>query len=168
MTMNSYFRPSDSNVVGTFDGLENHNVFPCNMLVKAEPCFISTILGSCVGVCLYDVALHIGGLNHYMLPYWEGVGLASPKYGNIAIEKLIEKMLQSGCKIENLEAKVFGGGDVIDVKENVFRIGARNIDVAMDVLNERKIKIVAQSVGGKRGRKIYLNTTNGCVIMRYV
>ena len=70
--------------------------------------------------------------------------------------------------ISSSGTKVFGGGDVIDVKENVFRIGARNIDVAMDVLNERRIKIVAQSVGGKRGRKIYLNTTNGCVIMRYV
>lgn len=103
-----------------------------------------------------------------MLPYWEGNGLASPKYGNIAIEKLIDKMLQRGCKIENLEAKVFGGGDVIDFKENVFQIGARNIDVAIDILNEKKIKIVAQSVGGKRGRKIYLNTTNGCVTMRYV
>lgn len=166
--MSLYSKPLVSNVVGVFDGLENHNVFPCNMLVKAEPCFISTILGSCVGVCLYDATLRIGGLNHYMLPCWEGVGLASPKYGNIAIEKLIEKMLQAGCKIENLEAKVFGGGDVIDAKQNVFRIGARNIDVAMNVLNEKKIKIVAQSVGGKRGRKIYLNTTNGCVTMRYV
>lgn len=166
--MNSSSKPSESNIVGIFEGLENHNVIPCNMLVKAEPCFISTILGSCVGVCLYDRTLHIGGMNHYMLPYWEGNGLASPKYGNIAIEKLIEKMLQAGCQMENLEAKVFGGGDVIEAKENVFHIGARNIEVAMDILNEKRIKIVAQSVGGKRGRKIYLNTKDGCVIMRYV
>lgn len=138
------------------------------MLVMSEPCVISTILGSCVGVCLFDKTLHIGGMNHYMLPYWEGNDLASPKYGNIAIDKLVEKMLMAGCRIENLEAKVFGGGNVIDLKENVFQIGARNVQVAMQMLKEKKIKVVAQSVGGNKGRKIYLNTQNGCVIMKYV
>ena len=57
-----------------------------------RPHRLSTVLGSCVAVCLWDQRLKFGGMNHYMLPMWNGAGLASPKYGNIAIPKLIEQM----------------------------------------------------------------------------
>jgi len=91
-----------------------------------------------------------------MLPLWNGQGLASPKYGNIAIEKLIEKMVSLGCDRNNLKAKVFGGGEVIETTVTQFNIGARNIKLAHEMLEELKIPIVGQSVGGKLGRKSYL------------
>ena len=103
-----------------------------------------------------------------MLPFWNGQGLASPKYGNIAIEKLVEKMISLGSKKVNLKAKVFGGGEVIETNVSQFHIGERNIQLAMDMLDELKIPIIAKSVGGKLGRKIEYSTGTGEVKQRYI
>ena len=103
-----------------------------------------------------------------MLPFWNGVGLASPKHGNIAIERLIDKMVNLGSNRNQLIAKVFGGGEVIDTKISQFNIGERNIQVAFQILKEQNIKIAGQSVGGKNGRKIQFNTQDGSVFMKYI
>ena len=150
------------------DELSVHFLYPAAMWVEKQPYRVHTILGSCVAVCLYDSTLRIGGINHYMLPYWNGQGLASPKYGNIAIEKLIEKMFFYGCKKENLRAKVFGGGEVIETTINQFQIGERNIKVAQDMLKEYGIIIAASSLGGKLGRKLEFNTETGEVKMKFI
>jgi len=107
-------------------------------------------------------------MNHYMLPFWNGQGLASPKYGNIATEKLVQKMVQFGSNHRNLIAKVFGGGEVIDVKHNSFNIGIRNIEIAFNSLNEFSIPVKAQSIGGNNGRKIQFNTLTGEVKMKFI
>lgn len=143
-------------------------LYPSALFVKAEPYHINTILGSCVAVCLFDPILQIGGMNHFMLPYWNGQGLASPKYGNIATEKLIQKMLYLGSRKANLQAKVFGGAEVLSQQGNHFLIGKRNIEVAKEVLNEAKIPIIASSTGGKLGRKIIFDTQTGEVKHRFV
>ncbi len=145
-----------------------HFLYPAALFASKEPHRVSTILGSCVAVCLYDPILQIGGINHYMLPFWNGQGLASPKYGNIAIEKLVEKMLSLGSKKTNIRAKVFGGGEVIDTNISQFHIGERNIKLAMEMLEELRIPIVAKSVGGKLGRKIEYYTLTGEVKQRYI
>jgi chemotaxis protein CheD len=119
-------------------------------------------------VCLWDRYLGIGGINHYMLPTWNGMELASPKYGNIAIERLTEKMLQLGCKKNNLVAKVFGGGEVITVTSSSMHIGERNIMVAEEMLQEQNIPIIGRSTGGKNGRKIIFNTHTGEVLQCYI
>lgn len=103
-----------------------------------------------------------------MLPLWNGRELASPKYGNIAIEKLIDKMVLLGSKKENLQAKIFGGGEVVETQNNMFRIGERNIETAEAILKEKKIKITGRSVGGKKGRKIRYNTHTGVVLMKFI
>ena len=103
-----------------------------------------------------------------MLPFGNGQGLASPKDGNIAIERLVEKMISMGCKKSNLKAKVFGGGEVIDTNISQFQIGQRNIKLAMDMLEELRIPVVAKSVGGKLGRKIEYCTGTGEVKQRYI
>ena len=103
-----------------------------------------------------------------MLPYWNGEGLASPKYGNIAIEKLLDKMYSFGSQKPNIIAKVFGGGEVIETKNPMFHIGERNIKLASEQLKELKIPVVSSSVGGKDGRKIIFYTENGEVKQRYV
>ena len=103
-----------------------------------------------------------------MLPTWNGMELASPKYGNIAIERLTEKMLQLGCKKNNLVAKVFGGGEVITVSASSIHIGERNIMVAEEMLQEQNIPIIGRSTGGKNGRKIIFNTHTGEVLQCYI
>lgn len=150
------------------DSLNSHFLYPAALYASDEPYQINTILGSCVAVCFWDRTLKVGGMCHYMLPYWNGEGLASPKYGNIAIEKLLEKMYSFGSKKYNLVAKVFGGGEVIDTKTPQFHIGERNIKLAFEVLKEQNIEVVSQSVGGKLGRKIIFNTQTGAVKQRYV
>ena len=145
-----------------------HFLYPAALFVNSKPYEVSTILGSCVAVCLWDPYTQIGGINHYMLPLWNGQGLASPKYGNIAIQKLLEKLLALGCKKHNLRAKVFGGAEVIDTNVTQFHIGQRNIVIAFDMLAEEKIPVLSSSVGGKHGRKIIFFTNTGEVMQRYV
>src|SRR6056297_2647363 len=94
--------------------LKTHFLYPSTLFASKTPYLVNTILGSCVAVCMYDPVLKIGGINHYMLPLWNGEGLASPKYGNIAIEKLLEKLKSFGSKKYNIKAKIFGGGEVIE------------------------------------------------------
>ena len=143
-------------------------LYPAAMFTSNEPYIVDTILGSCVAVCLYDTRLKIGGVNHYMLPYWNGQGLASPKYGNIAIPKLLEKLQSMGSKNEDLIAKVFGGANMFETEMEQFMIGDRNIAVAMEILTEKKIKIGATSTGGNKGRKIRYNTATGEVLQRMI
>ncbi|HPD95788.1 MAG TPA: chemotaxis protein CheD [Tenuifilaceae bacterium] len=148
--------------------VQSYYLYPSALFAEKEAHLVSTILGSCVAVCLYDPVLNIGGINHFMLPLWNGQGLASPRYGNIAIERLIERMLLLGSKKGNLKGKVFGGAEVIETKVANFYIGERNIKVAVDMLLEQNIPIVAKSVGGKLGRKILFNTQTGEVKQKYI
>ncbi|NOZ47631.1 MAG: chemotaxis protein CheD [Chlorobi bacterium] len=150
------------------NNFKEHFLFPSTIYTSNSPAIVKTVLGSCVSVCLWDAINKCGGINHYMLPFWNGKGLASPKYGNIAIQKLIKEMIDIGCKRNNLIAKVFGGGEVIDVQSASFQIGVRNSVIAHEILRDEKIKIVSKSLGGKLGRKIQFNTFNGEVIMRYI
>ncbi|GAF01834.1 chemotaxis protein CheD [Saccharicrinis fermentans] len=138
-----------------------HFLYPSSLFASKEPHLVKTILGSCVAVCLWDSKLKIGGINHYMLPNWNGNDLASPKYGNIAIDKLIDRMLFLGSKIEDLQAKVFGGGEMMQTGSSKAKIGERNIRLAMLMLEERKIPVVASSTGGRKGRKIIFFTDSG-------
>jgi len=145
-----------------------HFLYPAALFANKTPHLVTTILGSCVAVCLWDKKLNIGGINHYMLPLWNGQGLASPKYGNIAIEKLVQKMVSLGSEKENLKAKVFGGGEVIETKVKQFFIGERNIVIAKEMLKEFSIPVVSSSLGGKLGRKIIFNTQTGEVAHRFI
>jgi chemotaxis protein CheD len=148
--------------------IKTHYLYPAALFAEEDPHLVDTILGSCVAVCLFDPVKKIGGINHYMLPFWNGTGLASPKYGNIAIQKLVEKMLSFGSKKENLQAKIFGGGEVIETKSNHFKIGERNIEIAEKTLAELHIKITGKSIGGNQGRKIRFNTETGVVLMKLI
>lgn len=150
------------------NNVATHYLYPAELFAAPSPYIITTILGSCVAVCLYDSKLKIGGINHFMLPFWNGHGLASPRYGNIAIEKLVERMQNMGCTKTNLSAKVFGGGEVLDTSVNTFNIGSRNIQIAIDILKEYGIPIIAKSTGGKKGRKIIYNSYTNEVQQKYI
>lgn len=138
---------------------------PCQLFALHGEYKVITVLGSCIAVCLYDPILKIGGINHFMLPLWNGIELASPKYGNIAIEKLIEKLNSLGSKTSQLEAKIFGGANQVST---ILNIGERNILVAKQLLSEHKIPIKAENVGGTKGRKIIFETSTGSVLMKFL
>ncbi|OHD97754.1 MAG: chemotaxis protein CheD [Sulfurimonas sp. RIFCSPHIGHO2_12_FULL_36_9] len=136
--------------------------------IDVAPVSITTVLGSCIAVCLYDKKLCIGGMNHYLLPFWNDNGLQSSRFGNIAIPKLIENMLDKGAKINTLEAKIFGGASInISCCNAAMMVGEKNILVAREILKEYKIDIVSEDVGGKNGRKIQFNLAQGKVLLKY-
>jgi chemotaxis protein CheD len=153
---------------GTQESIDigEYYLYPSNIFAHREPHKVTTVLGSCVSVCLFDTVRKMGGINHYMLPLWNGDGLASPRYGNIAIEKLIEKLEHFGCSTRNMKAKVFGGGDVIGITHGMLSIGERNIELARDMLGEIHIPIVAMDVGGRNGRRVVFNTGTGRALMK--
>ncbi|MFA5216301.1 chemotaxis protein CheD [Sulfuricurvum sp.] len=135
--------------------------------VDSAPSAISTVLGSCVAVCLYDNTLGIGGMNHYLLPFWNGNGLQSPKFGNVSIPKLIESMMAKGSTSRTIEAKIFGGASMNIGASESMMIGQKNILVAKEILKEYKITIVAEDVGGQNGRKIQFDLERGKVLLKY-
>lgn len=145
--------------------ISKHFLYPSSLYVSRDPHLVTTVLGSCIAVCLFDPKEKTGGINHYMLPLWNGEGLASVKFGNIAIEKLIEEMELRGSIRKNLYAKVFGGANQVNYS---MQIGLRNTEIARKLLIENNINIVAESVGGTQGRKIIFNTYTGEVRMKYV
>lgn len=148
--------------------IESFYLYPASLLVLDKPGNVHTILGSCVSVCLHDPINKIGGINHYMLPFWNGNGLPTPKFGNIAIKKLLEGMMNTGSHKKHIIAKVFGGAEVLKVQSQSFNIGMKNILIANELLHEYKIPVVAHSTGGKMGRKIVFNIETGEVIQRFV
>lgn len=143
-----------------------HYLLAGGVFVSTQPCMVTTILGSCVSVCLWDCAQQWGGINHYMLPFWNGEGLASPKYGNIAIAKLIERLQELGSDKRNLRAKVFGGGVVLRVANPFMNIGDRNIQLAEDLLRGDNIPIISADTGGTVGRKLIFHTGTGTVLVK--
>ena len=141
---------------------------PSTIYVSQDSQWAVTVLGSCVSVCFFDTQRHIGGINHYMMPYWNGDGLESPKYGNVSILQLFQKMLDFGAKKEDIVCKIFGGAEVLSEQLSVFNVGQRNIELAYKMVAELGISIVSSSTGGKQGRKIYFNAGTGEVLQKYL
>jgi len=134
--------------------------------VAGEPCVITTIVGSCVAVCLADRASGIGGMNHYVLPDHLPCD-GSARCGPSAMRKLIDSLLARGARKDRLEAKVFGGASILGTSALAAgRLGARNVQVAYEVLRQEGIPVVASDVEGNRGRKIIYHTHDGAAWVR--
>ena len=146
----------------------SHFLHPSTLCISKDPQWVTTVLGSCVSVCFFDKAKNVGGINHFMLPYWNGDGLESPKYGNVAIIQLFQKMLDFGAKKEDIVCKIFGGAEVLSEHLSVFNVGQRNIELAYKLVGELGISVVSSSTGGKQGRKIHFNTATGEVLQKYL
>lgn len=115
---------------------------------------VMTLLGSCVAACIRDPAIGVGGLNHFLLPGTSGAGQQSARYGSHAMEVLINNILRRGGQKQRLEAKVFGGGNVIDVsaKETV---GDRNAKFVTEWLQREGIRLLASDLGGDKARRVF-------------
>jgi len=143
-------------------------IYPAGLTVEKEPHILSTLLGSCVSVCLWDIKMKFGGMNHFILPLWNGTGLASPKFGNIAIEVLIDKMKLLGSHKENMVAKIFGGASMLNSQSQTYNIGMRNVELAQSMLSTAGINIIASSIGGVKGRKVLFNTNTGDAFLKFL
>jgi chemotaxis protein CheD len=135
---------------------------PGQLFVSSEGHEVTTILGSCVAVCLWDSVAKIGGINHFLLPAFSGEGIASTRFGDVATKELIRQLLARGGRRHMLEAKIFGGACVVDAFQ--FRqnhLGESNARTAEDLLRAAGIPSSAQDVGGRRGRKLIFHTDTG-------
>lgn len=146
--------------------LPSHYLHPGNVFAPERPHQVTTVLGSCIAVCLWDQKLGIGGINHYLLPLWNGEGLPTPRYGNVAIALLVDKLKEHGCQQSRMVAKIFGGATMWQGNENTFSVGDRNTSFARRFLAEIKIPIQGADVGGDFGRKIIFDTGSGVVMLR--
>jgi chemotaxis protein CheD len=131
----------------------------------AEPSVLTTILGSCVAVCLWDVEKGIGGMNHFVLPY-DRSETHSARFGTVAMRELIQGLLQTGARLQRLHAKIFGGANVLSYDARGTTIGAENVHVALACLKEHHIPVVARRTGGNHGLSIRFVTSTGEVLAR--
>ena len=136
-------------------------------LVTSDPnVVLSTVLGSCVAMCLRDPVAGVGGMNHFLLPEGAGVGAdASRRYGAYAMELLINDVLKAGGRRDRLEAKLFGGGRMFDSLSDV---GAANADFAEKFLADEGIPVVSRSLRGAGGRRIHYWPVSGRARQRVV
>lgn len=140
-------------------------VLPGDYYVTGEPgVTIVTILGSCVAACVRDPFSGFGGLNHFMLPEgengeWNGIGAAF-RYGNFAMEALINAVLKSGCARQNLEVKLFGGASLLGSANGV---GHKNCLFARRYLEMEGIPLSGADLGGEYGRRIQYDPATGKV-----
>jgi chemotaxis protein CheD len=121
---------------------------------------IVTLLGSCVAACIRDPDLRLGGLNHFLLPGDAGADQKSARYGVHAMELLINDILKRGGVKGRLEAKVFGGANVIDLTA-AETVGDRNCRFVTEYLRREGVRVVAQDLGGDRARRVFYFPDSG-------
>ncbi len=125
-------------------------ILPGEYFVHNEDMLIMTTLGSCIAACLYDRNAKVGGMNHFMLP--DGAG-DSGRYGSYAMELLINEMMKRGANRMTMEAKIFGGGQVVSGMTTM-NVGERNTNFVMDYLKTERIPIVSKDVLDVYPRKV--------------
>ncbi len=140
-----------------------HYLHPGGLVVSCEPLRVTTILGSCVSVCLWDPRGRRGGLNHYLLPHWARAGVQSPRaFGNVALHDLVEGLLEAGGRREDLQARIYGGACVLRaMRARHEHLGAANVSVARRFLRAAAIPVIEEDVGGQRGRRLVFCTDDG-------
>ena len=132
---------------------------------RDEP--IVTVLGSCVAACLRDRESGVGGMNHFMLPrgHDDGPASASARYGVNAMELLINELIRLGARRGRLEAKVFGGGNMLEGC-TALNIGQANARFVIQFLAAESIPVVGSDLEGNGSRKVYFFPATGRVLVR--
>ncbi len=144
-------------------------ILPGEYFVTGRDMVLVTVLGSCVAACIRDRQSGIGGMNHFMLPENKSddgspVGLAG-RYGTHAMELMINQILKSGARRSNLEAKVFGGGNVLR-GFTVVNVGQRNAEFVVDYLKTENIVLKAQDLLDIYPRKVYYFPATGRTLVK--
>ena len=154
-----------------------HSIFTARLLpgeyyVTRHAEMISTVLGSCVSACIRDSRLGYGGMNHFMLPLdgslgqsaWGSATSAATRFGNVAMERLINDILKLGGRRENLEIKLVGGGRVL--AEMTTDIGARNIAFVREYVAAEGFKVLGEDLGDVFPRKVLYFPQTGRIRVR--
>jgi chemotaxis protein CheD len=128
-------------------------LMPGEYYISDKQEMITTVLGSCVSACIYDEKRHIGGMNHFMLPAKGSAALMdeSARYGLFAMESLINELMKSGCRKQDLKVKLFGGGQII---ANMSDVGRKNILFAKNFLHAEGLPLEASDLGLIFPRKV--------------
>ena len=159
---------------GTYydEALQTHafRLLPAEYRVTDQPIALVTLLGSCVAACLYDPAVGVGGMNHFMLPDSEPASMAaksdgSARYGAHAMELLINDLLKRGARRSRLLAKVFGGGNVLS-GFHTDPIGTRNARFVLKYLAAERIPVMAQDLGDIHPRKVCFFARTGRTLVK--
>jgi len=150
-----------------YDGLHDTaaaKILPGEYYVTTNDEFVVTVLGSCVSACVRDKIFGIGGMNHFMLPQDSSSNVhanditASARYGNVAMEHLINSILSNGGQRKNLEVKIFGGGKIL---ANMTDIGDRNISFIKDYIITESLTVLAEDLGDIFPRKVMYHPLSG-------
>ena len=136
------------------------------VVASRQPLVVSTVLGSCISVCLRDPKMQIGGMNHFMLPSSNDEANAEARYGVHAMELLINACMKEGADRRRLEAKLFGGGHVLKAPETGGSVPKSNIAFALEFLRTENIPILAQDLGGYAAREVHFFTDSGKTLLR--
>ncbi len=140
-------------------------ILPGEFFVDTEDILLMTTLGSCIAACLWDRQAKVGGMNHFMLPEGAAGDPASGRYGSYAMELLINEMMKRGATRSTLEAKVFGGGQVVSGM-NSMNVGERNTSFVMDDLKTERIPVVSKDVLDIYPRKICFLPASGKAMVK--
>lgn len=143
-------------------------VFPGEYYLTKKPDeLLVTVLGSCVSACIRDPIAKVGGMNHFMLPHHKsgswGNDMRSARFGNFAMEKLINELIKSGADRSRMEVKVFGGGNVTDTSNAV---GSDNAAFVLRYLEAEGFRCAAQDLGGSLPRRIHYYPATGRVVRK--
>jgi chemotaxis protein CheD len=145
-------------------------VMPGEYEVGGADLTLVTLLGSCVSACIRDPLAGVGGMNHFMLPADQresAAGAENARYGAYAMEVLINEVLKRGGRRERLEAKVFGGANVI-AGMTTTAVGDRNVRFVLDYLHRESIAVAARDLGGQAARKLAYFVGSGRVLVRHL
>ncbi len=137
-------------------------VLPGEYYVSNEDLVVMTVLGSCIAACIWDGKARTGGMNHFMLPEGED---GSGRYGSYAMELLINEMLKLGARRETMQAKVFGGGQVM-AGFTTMNVGERNTKFVLDYLATERIPVVSQDVLDIHPRKVCFFPVTGKALVK--
>lgn len=139
-------------------------VLPGEYFVSNEDLVIMTVLGSCIAACIWDGKARTGGMNHFMLPDGDGAD-GSGRYGSYAMELLINEMLKLGARRETMQAKIFGGAQVM-AGFTTMNVGERNTKFVLDYLATERIPVVSQDVLDIHPRKVCFFPVSGKALVK--
>jgi chemotaxis receptor (MCP) glutamine deamidase CheD len=149
------------------DTLAQVNINVGETHVSREPVEIKTLLGSCVAACLYDPVAQVGGMNHFLLPHTESTHeIDRQRFGTHAMETLINGLMSKGADRRRLQAKVFGGGNVLGMVSRRPSVGEQNAAFARSFLQTEGIQLVASRLGGNSGMEVRFHPHTGRVFVR--
>lgn len=135
---------------------------PGQLFASAATASVTTIVGSCVAVCLWDAASGVGGVCHFQLPRWLGTGPRTPSYADVALLELLERMRALGARPDTTRASLFGAACLTPhVLRRHKPLGDENLEQALALLREHAIPVAEAATGGPCARKVVFGTGDG-------